>query len=589
MRSLTRKTLYVFWQHAARYPWQVAVLLAGVMTLTAFQTYIPLVYRDLLNLLASGSPAEVFKPAVGLVVFILILNFVKVTSWRGVNFVNNHFQPKVMSDLLNTCYEYLQKHSASFFNSTFVGSLVTKVRRYERAFEQIADQILFELGRSLLDVGMILVVLLWQYTEIGLIVLAWSAVFIAFAYIFARFKLPYDLRRAAADTRTTAQLADSVTNNVNVKLFSNYKLENKRFQATTFDQFVLRRRSWNLQTVGDVLQGFAMITLEFYVIYVALVMWRDGTLNIGDVALLQAYILRIYDKLWGTGRNIKNIYEALADGNEMTEMLYAPHEVQDATAAKALKTKAGQIEFRGVDFGYHAEAPVLRNFNLTIRPGERVAFIGPSGGGKSTITKLLLRFYDLAGGEIAIDGQNIAAVTQDSLRAAIAFVPQEPILFHRSLYENIRYARPNSSRDEVVRAAKLAHAHEFIAGFTQGYDTLVGERGVKLSGGERQRVAIARAILKNAPLLVLDEATSSLDSESEMFIRDALQKLMRGRTTVVIAHRLSTIMQMDRIVVIQNGKIIEEGKHAELLKVRQGIYQKLWGIQAGGFAAASSN
>ncbi len=227
---------------------------------------------------------------------------------------------------------------------------------------------------------------------------------------------------------------------------------------------------------------------------------------------------------------------------------------------------------------------MLKAFNLKINSGEKIALIGPSGGGKTTLVKLLMRFLDIQKGEITIDGQNIAAATQDSLRRNIAFVPQEPILFHRTLRENIGYAKPGATEQEIIKAAKLAHAHEFISSFPQGYETLVGERGIKLSGGERQRVAIARAILKDAPILVLDEATSSLDSESEHYIQDALKNLMQGKTVIVIAHRLSTIMQMDRIVVLEQGKITEEGKHEELLKMQQGTYQKLWQIQAGGFA-----
>jgi ATP-binding cassette subfamily B protein len=242
---------------------------------------------------------------------------------------------------------------------------------------------------------------------------------------------------------------------------------------------------------------------------------------------------------------------------------------------------------RNVDFAYENSLPVLKKFNLKISPGEKAALIGPSGGGKSTIVKLLLRFTDIQNGQILIDGQNIAQVTQESLRANIALVPQEPILFHRSLLENIRYGKPKATEKEVIAAAKLAHAHEFISKVSEGYDTYVGERGIKLSGGERQRIAIARAILKNAPVLILDEATSSLDSESELYIQDALKKLMLGKTVIVIAHRLSTIMQMDRIIVLENGKVTEEGKHEELLKMEQGTYQKLWGIQAGGFASAS--
>jgi ATP-binding cassette subfamily B protein len=257
--------------------------------------------------------------------------------------------------------------------------------------------------------------------------------------------------------------------------------------------------------------------------------------------------------------------------------------VVDKPKAREFKFKHGAIEFSKVGFTYKEGVDVLSDFSLNIKPGEKVALIGSSGGGKSTIVKLLFRFFDIQKGRISIDSQDISTVTQDSLRKNLSLVPQDPILFHRSLMENIRYGKPEASEEEVVEASRVAHCHEFISGFPQGYETLVGERGVKLSGGERQRVAIARAVLKNAPILVLDEATSSLDSESEMLIQDALKKLMKGKTVIVIAHRLSTIMQMDRIIVIDGGKIVEEGKHKELLKAQEGIYQKLWNIQAGGF------
>jgi ATP-binding cassette subfamily B protein len=398
--------------------------------------------------------------------------------------------------------------------------------------------------------------------------------------------LPIDIKRAHADTHTTAQLADSITNNINIKTFTSYESENKRFAKVTHDQFLLRKKSWNLGTAGEIVQGLSMIVLEFLIIYYAVKFWQVGKLNIGDLSLLLAYFIRIVDKLWNTGKNIRNIYEAIADANEMTEMLLQPHAVNDLPGAIVLDSPKGNVEFKDVSFGYHTGDNIFQNFNLNIRSGERVAFIGPSGGGKSTILKLLLRFYDVQSGVVSVDGQNIATVTQDSLRSAISLVPQDPILFHRTLAENIRYAKPDATDEDVIRVAKLAHAHEFIEKSENGYATLVGERGIKLSGGERQRIAIARAILKDAPILILDEATSSLDSESEMFIQDALKNLMKNRTTIVVAHRLSTIMQMDRIIVIADGKIIEEGKHAELLKANQGTYQKLWHIQAGGFAGA---
>lgn len=585
MSGHTKQTLKIFWQHSIKYPWSAAFLVFSVVAITALHTYTPLLYRDLINTL--GGFSGDIAPAVSIVILIFVVNLIGTAVRRAMNFVNNYFESSVMRDLTNTCYQYLQRHSYDFFTSRFVGSLVTKVKRYERAFEQVADQVIYDLGRSLLLTGMVLFVLLWQYRTLGLIVLGWCVLFLLFSLFYSRFKFPYDVRRAAADTQTTAQLADSVTNNINIKLFTNYSGENRRFGDVTQAQFLLRKKSWDLGTWGDLVQGFSMITLEFVIVYVAVAkLWPTGGITVGDIALLQAYLIRIFEQLWNTGKNIRVIYESLADANEMTEMLTLAHEVKDVPDAETLGVKKGQIEFKSVSFKYHKGNAVLRDFNLAIAPGERIALIGPSGGGKSTIAKLLFRFHDIDGGKVLIDGQDISGITQDSLRSALSLVPQDPILFHRTLAENIRYAKPDASDEEITKAAKLAHAHEFISSFPDGYNSLVGERGIKLSGGERQRVAIARAILKDAPILVLDEATSSLDSESERYIQDALKKLMQGRTTIVIAHRLSTIMQMDRIVVIEDGKITEEGKHKELLKAKKGTYQKLWEIQAGGFAAA---
>jgi ATP-binding cassette subfamily B protein len=326
-----------------------------------------------------------------------------------------------------------------------------------------------------------------------------------------------------------------------------------------------------------------MTILEIGLMFLAIKLWQKNILTVGDFVLIQAYLLRIFEKLWGFGRVIRDFYENLADAEEMTEILETPHEIVDIPNAKKLKIITGGIKFNNVDFNYNQTRKVLDKFNLEIKPQEKIALVGPSGAGKSTIVRLLLRLHDINAGEIIIDKQNIAKVMQESLWQNISLVPQDPILFHRTLLENIRYGELKATDKDVIKAAKIAHCHEFISQLPDGYGTYVGERGVKLSGGERQRVAIARAVLRNAPILVLDEATSSLDSESERYIQDALDKLMKEKTVIVIAHRLSTIMKMDRIIVIDKGGIIEEGTHKELLKKKNGIYKKLWKIQAGGF------
>ena len=287
--------------------------------------------------------------------------------------------------------------------------------------------------------------------------------------------------------------------------------------------------------------------------------------------------------MWGFTRLVRDMYQGYADAKEMVEIIKLPHEIKDAPGSKDLAVESGQIEFKDLTFSFNKTRKVLNDINLTIKPGEKVALVGPSGAGKTTFVRLLLRLYSATSGEILIDGQDISKITQESLRKNISMVPQDPILFHRTLAENIAYGKRGASKKEIENAANLAHCDEFIKDLPQGLDTFVGERGIKLSGGERQRVAIARAILKNAPILVLDEATSSLDSNSEMLIQDALNNLMQNKTVIVIAHRLSTIQKMDKIIVVDDGRIIEQGSHSELLKNEYSLYKKLWELQAGGF------
>ncbi len=577
----TKQTLRIFWQHASVYPGLIFILVVALLGAITAEAFTPFFYKQLFDLLSqSGSLGQL----ISVVLKILLAGGVGWLFWRIATFTNNIFQPSVMRDLLNSCFEYLQDHSYNFFNNNFAGSLVKKFGRYERAFEDIVDQLYWSLAPTMLKVGIVIVVLYFVRPIFGLAVLIWSTVYIVFSIGFALYKLKYDVENSSLDTQVGGQLADTITNNINLKLFGGKDREDKSFKQLTQKQYAMRKWTWDLSSVNEAIQGGLFVILEFTLLSLAVRLWQRGLLTLGDFALLQGYMVQIFNRLWDLGRQIKNIYVRLGDAEEMTSILLTSHEIQDKPNALKLTAPAGEIEFRDVVFGYHNRRKVFEHFNLIVKPGERVALIGPSGGGKTTIVKMLFRFFDLQSGEIMIDGQNIAEVTQGSLRSVLSLVPQEPILFHRSLFDNIAYGKPGATKEEVIKAAKLAHCHEFISKFPDQYQTFVGERGVKLSGGERQRVAIARAILKDAPILVLDEATSSLDSESEMLIQDALKNLMKQKTTIVIAHRLSTIMQMDRIIVIEKGRITEEGKHGELLKAKQGTYQKLWKIQAGGFA-----
>lgn len=583
MKDLTKQTLKIYWDHAKKYKWHVFGMLFFLLVFSLGDGISPYLYKQFINNLI-GYDFNKYQKLIFILILILTARAVRTLSFRGKDYLTNFFEPRVMDDLTNTCFDYMHQNSYNFFSGNFIGSLVNKVKKMERGFEIITDRIIDDFLRTILGITVAVVMLSYTHLILGMAVLLWCVLYAVFVIWFSMYKLKFDLKKSELDTKITAQLADTYTNNINIKLFSNFKKEQKDFYGITEEHFKIRRFSWNLMTYLEVFQNILMLIMEGIMMYLALKFWKAGLLTVGDFTLIQLYLISIFDRLWGMGKQVRSFYEALADANEMTEIMLTPHEINDASGAKKLKLTNGKIEFKNVNFRYHKNAAVFNEFNMAVQPGERVALIGPSGGGKSTIVKLLFRFHDVTGGEILIDSQDISKVTQNSLRENLALVPQDPILFHRTLMENIRYSKNNATDEEVIAAAKAAHAHEFIVSSQNGYNTYVGERGIKLSGGERQRVAIARAILKNAPILVLDEATSSLDSESEHYIQDALKNLMRGKTVIVIAHRLSTIMQMDRIIVLENGQITEQGKHAELLKMEEGTYQKLWQIQAGGFA-----
>ncbi len=543
----------------------------------------PLYMKKFFNLLVTGrtSPAAIHS----LLVLIVIIGAIAVASWvfrrmRMYGIIN--FESRAMTDLYASTFDYLIGHSYQFFISHFSGTLTRRVSKYASAFEALMDSIMMEFFPMVIFVVGAVGILFLRNHVLGIVLGIWVILFVIFQIYTARLKQPLRVARTEADSKLVGVLSDDISNHNTIALFSGKAHERHLFAEVVEHWRAATMRSWNTDEIIWAFQNVLIVGINIGILWGTLILWQRGLFTIGDFVLVQSYLLSLFNQLTSINRNMRRCYDAIADASEMIDIIKMPHEVADATHASQLVVRHGEIVFDDAGFSYPKGQPALAHFNLTIKGGEKLAFVGPSGSGKTTITKLLLRLYDVTAGVIQIDRQNIAAVTQDSLRGAIAFVPQEPILFHRTLMENIRYGRRDASDEEVLAASRAAHCAEFISSLPEGYGTFVGERGVKLSGGERQRVAIARAILKNAPILLLDEATSSLDSESEALIQDALQTLMQGKTVIVIAHRLSTIMKMDRIVVIEGGGIAAQGSHQDLLD-QGGLYKKLWSIQAGGF------
>lgn len=571
-----------FWPSLSRYKWPtIIVFLSSTAAILLGAVLQPIVYKNIINAISSA-PVPSFSPEIWHWFYFLILTlFGNFLSWRISDYAFVYFKTKVTKDLADKAFTLTIGHSKGFFTNNFTGSLVAKHSRFTGALTSIAEIMLFGFWFTIVSLGGILIVLFRENRLLGFIFLFWSLFYIALSIYFAKRKIPHDERRAAANSRTTGFLSDVITNILSVKVFSFVRGETEKYFQKTDEEERLRRKSGNVTNSNKIFQSIMLLSLEIGAMYTVITLWSQGAIDVGLVVLVQVYVLNLDMAIWNLGNSIMGFQSSISDTKEMVEIFETPIDIQDPAKPEKSKIKNGNISFENVTFEYKDGKDVFKKFNLEIPAGQKVGFVGHSGSGKTTVTNLLLRFEDVQKGVIKIDGQDIRNITQDDLRKNISYVPQEPALFHRSLKENISYGKSNAKEKEIMTASKKAHADEFIKEFKEGYETLVGERGVKLSGGQRQRVAIARVMLKDAPILVLDEATSSLDSISENLIQSAFDEAMKGRTTLVIAHRLSTIQKMDRIVVLDKGKIVEDGTHTELL-AKNGYYQKLWQAQKGG-------
>ncbi len=576
-----RNVLGYTFSHWRSQPLRLTLMIIGMLLATAADVLTPLYSGRLVDALSlSGDSA--WSAAVEALIVLLALGALALITRQLTFYVITDFTLKIMSDMAASSFRKLQRFSTDWHANAFAGSTVRKVSRAMWAMDLLNDTLIIALLPSLLMLVGSVALLAWYWPLMGVLVAIGSVLFIVCTIVISLgFVAPAATLANSWDTRMGGALADAISCNAVVKAFGAEKREDARLAKVVTKWRSRTRRTWLIGTLNGFIQGANLLIMRGVVIAFALYLWSQGKATAGDITFVLTAFFMLQGYLRDVGMHIRNLQRSVNDMEELVQIEAEPYGIADMPNAPAIQISNGEIRFDKVTFHYgNHEAALYRDFSVKIEAGERVGLVGHSGSGKTTFVKLIQRLYDVSGGAIKIDGQNIAHVTQASLRSQIAIVQQEPILFHRTLAENIAYARPGATQAEVEEAARLASAHDFISRLPKGYATLVGERGVKLSGGERQRVAIARAFLANAPILILDEATSSLDSESEVLIQQAMERLMIGRTTLVIAHRLSTVRALDRLLVFDKGKVLEEGDHDALIRKPGGIYRRLFERQA---------
>ncbi|MBO7718086.1 ABC transporter ATP-binding protein [Candidatus Saccharibacteria bacterium] len=577
-----KRTMHYFWMALMRYKIRTILILFFVpVWIFVSNVVVPYGTSGIVGELSSGNFE--LSSYVGLILLTVVpaainnLGVIRIIDWLDWS-----LDAKCGEYLSQMAFNTVINQSMTFHNDKFSGSLTSAANKLSGAFIRLKSSFVWDIYPLLLTVVFSITVSAFVCLPFALILLTYAIIYMIVSITTYYKTTHYDVALADAENKQTGQLADSITNEVSVKSYARENFEQARFNRAT-------RRTYNATFAVAKVSFWRNLSMNvvnifaFVMIIVLIVLSHEWFgLNIAQIVFLYSLSNSLLSNMWTINHILSNINRSFGDAKEMVKILDLPYIIDDKTD-KPIKVSKAAIDFEHISFRHKEQKEKLfSDFTLAVPAGKSIGLVGVSGSGKTTLTKLLLRFDDVESGAIFIDGQDIRDVTQRSLREAIAYVPQESTLFHRSVYENILYGRPGATREEVIKAAKLANADEFINDLPEGYETMVGERGVKLSGGQRQRIAIARAILKDAPILVLDEATSALDSESEALIQGALKNLMKNRTSIVVAHRLSTIAGLDEIVVLDNGKIVEQGSHQELLN-KGGAYGKLWSRQSGAF------
>jgi ATP-binding cassette subfamily B protein len=563
-----------------RRPWLFAATVGFTLAAVGFELFLPRAAQAMVDAASAGrghvgEAWRAWRAFVFVYVAFSVLRNVGMRFWTPL-------AARTMEEMTNEGFARVQAFSADWHGDTFAGATVRRLSRAMWGYDTAADCLVIFIAPALVVLVGLSVQMMLRWPLVGGFSLAMVALYITSNVVMnAVVVRKANMRSVALDSRIGGALADSISSNPTVKGFGAERREEARIGVVTSDWRAATTFTWFRYMDVWLFHSMLLALLQAGLTGLLILRWTRGQASAGDLAFVITSFLVMTGYLRNMGENIRMLQRGLADIEDVARYARIAPQVPDRAGAPEFHPLSGAIEFQGVTFAYKASAaPIYADFSLTIAPGERLALVGPTGSGKSTFVKLIQRLYDLQSGRILIDGVDIAGVTQASLRRGVAVVPQDPALFHRTIAENIAYSRPDATPEEIALAARRARAHDFICALPHGYDTLVGERGVKLSGGERQRVAIARAFLADAPILVLDEATSSLDVETEVKVQAATEELMAGRTTIVIAHRLSTVRRADRILVFEDGRVVEEGRHGDLVALG-GAYARLHAVTLG--------
>jgi ABC-type multidrug transport system fused ATPase/permease subunit len=582
--TLPRSIVALFWLFARPFRRTIFLMMASAVSLRALSVLLYYATKRIVDtaaradLHAGGAWHVLLPPLLG---FFAVLGTSIVVEWGGW-FCSYTSRIPVLARARQLVFSYAQRHSPTYFDNMLTGKVAHRAMLLPEQTVTIFERTNWDYLPLAMQCGLLLVLFFQAAPVFALVLVGWLAVYIGITVVFGRRIARLGAVHSEAKAQLTGRIVDSITNIKNVIFFAAHEKEDRIVGRSVHATFTAQRAQYRAFVhMRLLLQGMNVL---IYAVLLPLALDRlvRGAITVGDFLLVTTLMIQLIRNVFDMANVLPDTFDTVGSIRDSLDMLVVAREIADRPSAPALSVSRGAIAFEGVRFGYEGKHPVFGDLDLRIAPGERVGLVGHSGAGKTTLATLLMRLYDVQAGSIAIDGQRVDEVTQQSLRRAIALIPQDAVLFHRTLMENIRYGRPQASDAEVLEAARRARAHDFVTNLPLGYETLVGERGVKLSGGQRQRIAIARALLKDAPILVLDEATSALDSESEALIQDGMAQAMAGKTVIAIAHRLSTLARMDRIVVLEHGRVIEDGPHAALV-AHGGVYAAMWSRQVGGF------